>query len=92
MTGRLAVVVAALLGTVTLASQPPVFRAAVAGVEVDVAAMRRNQPVPGLASADFVVTDNGVRQQVTATRLTDLPIHVALVLDVSASVSGSTLR
>jgi Ca-activated chloride channel family protein len=51
---------------------------------------RRGRPVQGLEAKDFAVSEDGVRQEIARfERVTDLPIHAALVLDVSASMEGS---
>lgn len=74
----------------TLALGQPVFRGGVDLVEVDVSVMRGSVPVPNLTADNFIVTDNGVRQEVTSATV-DLPLRVSLVLDVSSSVSGERL-
>ncbi len=52
---------------------------------------RQGRPVSsGLAAGDFAVAEDGVRQQILRfERVTDLPIHAAVALDVSASMEGS---
>ena len=52
---------------------------------------RQGRPVTaGLAAQDFAVSEDGVRQQILRfERVTDLPIHAAVALDVSASMEGS---
>ena len=69
----------------------PRFAATVEAVEVDVAVTRGGKTVAGLTAGNFVVTDNGVVQNVTAALLSAEPLRVTLVLDVSRSVSGSRL-
>jgi VWFA-related protein len=64
----------------------PVFRAAADSVTVDVSVRAGNRPVAGLTATDFVVTDNGVRQQVEILNLEALPIDVTVVLDISGSM------
>jgi Ca-activated chloride channel homolog len=71
--------------------EQPVFRSRVEVVEVDASVMRGSRPVIGLTANDFVVTDNGVRQEVRSATLSDLPLRITLVLDVSGSVSGQRL-
>ncbi|HWM95054.1 MAG TPA: VWA domain-containing protein [Thermoanaerobaculia bacterium] len=54
---------------------------------------RQGRPVEGLAAKDFTVSEDGKRQQIARfERVTDLPIHAAVVLDVSASMEDSLER
>jgi VWFA-related protein len=52
---------------------------------------RQGRPVTsGLAEKDFAVAEDGVGQRILRfERVTDLPIHLAVALDVSASMEGS---
>ena len=70
---------------------PPVFRTGVEVVEIDVSVMRGNQPVHGLTSRDFLLTDNGVAQEVESVTLGTLPLNITLVLDSSLSLVGERL-
>jgi VWFA-related protein len=76
-----------------LAAQAPqdVFRTSVEVVEIDVSVMRGNQPVQGLTSRDFSLTDNGVLQRVESVMVDRLPLDVTLVLDTSRSLYGERL-
>jgi Ca-activated chloride channel homolog len=48
---------------------------------------RGGRPVEGLTEADFTPYEDGVKQQILRfDRVTDLPIHVTVALDVSASM------
>ncbi|HEX4568552.1 MAG TPA: VWA domain-containing protein, partial [Vicinamibacterales bacterium] len=67
------------------------FRSGVDVVRVDVSVMRGRTPVAGLKAENFVLTDNGVPQDVDSATLDNLPISVSLVLDVSGSVAGEEL-
>lgn len=67
------------------------FRSRIEAVEVDVAVTRGGTTVAGLTADNFVVTDNGVVQEVKATLLAAEPLRLSLVLDVSKSVSGTRL-
>lgn len=50
---------------------------------------RAGKPVSGLQQKDFSVSEDGVRQEIVRfERVTDLPVHTAVVLDVSASMEG----
>src|SRR5262245_55106415 len=84
---------AASLLAALLASQPPQspFRSGVELVEIDVSVMRSGQPVAGLTSADFALTDNGVAQQVETVLVDRLPLDVTLALDTSRSLYGERL-
>ena len=51
---------------------------------------RAGRPVEGLEQKDFTVSEDGVKQQIARfDRVTDLPIHAALALDISASMTDS---
>ncbi len=51
---------------------------------------RQNRPIEGLEAKDFAVTEDGVKQEVSRfERVTDLPIHAAVTLDVSGSMEQS---
>jgi hypothetical protein len=69
----------------------PQFRASVDAVRVEALVLDHGRPVAGLTAADFVVTDDGVRQAIAVRPLAREPIDVAIALDVSASVRGSRL-
>jgi len=73
--------------------QRPAFRSATDVVFVDVAVRGElGTLVTGLTPADFVLTDNGVRQKIESVDATDLPIDLTLVADVSDDASGSVGR
>jgi len=74
-----------------LAQAPPVFRADVEAVYVDVYVTRRGAPVTGLSDRDFVVKDDGVRQAVRVVEREEAPVTAVLVLDCSSSVAGRKL-
>jgi VWFA-related protein len=96
---------AVLLGGAALVAEPgrgqssvtppqdpaPVFRASADIVSVEASVRRERRPVMGLTAADFELLDNGVAQQITDISYEKLPIDVTVVLDVSASVTGSVL-
>jgi VWFA-related protein len=71
-----------------LAGQEPprqTFRAGTDVVMVDVSVRDGNRVVTGLTAADFVLTDNGVRQKIENVEATSVPIDVTLVVDVSGN-------
>ena len=51
---------------------------------------RQNRPIEGLEAKDFAVAEDGARQEIARfDRVTDLPIHAAVTLDVSGSMETS---
>lgn len=67
----------------TPSAQQQTFRASADVVIVDVSVRQGGQPVTGLTGADFVVLDNGVRQEVERVDATSVPIDLTVVTDVS---------
>ena len=90
---RAAIVIALTCATQLTASEPqqPVFRAGVDVVRIDVSVMNGVTPVSGLTIGNFVVTDNGVPQQLDSVSLDKVPLGLMLVLDVSGSMAGERL-
>ena len=84
---------AAALAAAALLAQAPqsTFHSEIEVVRLDVSVTRGGAPVPGLAAGDFVLTDNGVPQEIESVTLERLPLSVSLVLDVSESVLGDRL-
>ncbi len=83
----------AATGTVVhLAGQePPVFRANVDLVRVNVLVTERGRPVTGLTAADFQLRDNGVVQDVRL--LTGVEnVSVIVLLDTSGSLRGERIE
>ncbi len=68
------------------------FRSGVDAVAVDVLVTRGRAAVSGLTADDFTVLDNGVRQEVAAILVEEVPVTLLLVLDTSGSVRGTPLR
>jgi VWFA-related protein len=75
-----------------LAQEPPVFRADVEAVYVDVYVTRRGAPVVGLSNRDFELKDNGVAQAARVVEREEAPLTAVLVLDCSQSVAGAKLE
>ncbi|HEY6552673.1 MAG TPA: VWA domain-containing protein [Vicinamibacteria bacterium] len=73
------------------AQAPPVFRAAVEEVYVDVFVTRSGQPVPGLRAANFELRDNRVAQKLELLAAESHPILAILVFDISSSMDGERL-
>jgi VWFA-related protein len=69
----------------------PTFRAGADVVSVEASVRREKRPVTGLKITDFQLLDNGVPQQISDLSYERLPIDVTVLLDVSASVTGSVL-
>lgn len=82
---------AAPAGAQAPAPQAPVFRAGADVVSVEASVRRDRRPVAGLKAEDFELLDNGVPQQIVDVIHERLPIDVTVLLDVSASVTGSAL-
>ena len=80
-----------LLLAAVLAQEPPVFRAEVEAVHVDVYVTKGGVPVAGLSDRDFVVKDNGVAQAARVVAREEAPLTAVLVLDCSTSVAGAKL-
>jgi VWFA-related protein len=68
--------------------QRATFRASTTRVGVDVAVRRGNTPATGLTAADFTLTDNGAKQSVEVVSISEIPLDVSLVVDVSGSTSS----
>jgi VWFA-related protein len=65
------------------------FRTATDVVLVDVSVRDGGKPVTNLRVEDFVLTDNGVRQQIESVEATAVPIDLTLVVDLSGNANGS---
>ena len=68
--------------------QQTVFRSGIDVVAVDVSVQRGRSPVAGLTAQDFQLLDNGVRQEIDAVWIGNVPIDVTLVLDLGGSTSA----
>jgi len=80
-----------LAGSAHDQAQTP-FRSGTSAVVVDVAVRdKTGRPIAGLAAADFILLDNGVRQDVSEVTFGTRPIDITVALDVSASVTGEAL-
>jgi VWFA-related protein len=88
---RPCILFAALLGIQPPPQPQPFFSSSVEVVAIDVSVVRGNQPVQGLTSRDFALTDNGVAQQVESVTIDRLPLNVTLILDSSLSLIGDRL-
>ena len=86
-----AALVVTVLAAVPTLAQTPLFSSRVEGVRLDVLVTQGSVPVAGLRPEDFEVRDNGIVQPIDLVNLGDVPVHVVLTLDTSASVEGSRL-
>lgn len=85
-------------GLVLLAALPspqerdrPVFRISTEAVQVDVFVGEDGRAVAGLRAGDFALYDDGELRAIDSVTVTEVPLNVVLVLDVSESVAGETL-
>jgi VWFA-related protein len=83
-------IVAAALAPAT--AQQPTFSASREAVRVDALVTDRGRPVGGLRVEDFELLDSGVRQNIEFVSVEELPLAVAMALDVSASISPGRLE
>jgi VWFA-related protein len=83
---------ALLLSAPVQAPPPLVFEAKVASVYLDVFVTRAGEPVKGLSSANFEVSDDGAREAAELVSLADIPVDILLVFDVSRSLKGEKLQ
>lgn len=84
------VIVAAALAPAI--AQQPTFSARAEAVRVDALVTNRGRPVGGLRAEDFELFDSGVPQQIAFVSVEELPLAVAMALDVSASISPKDLE
>src|ERR1700684_1700014 len=67
---------------------PPTFKTGVTVVNVPVTVGRLGGLVTDLEKNDFEILDNGKRQEISyLARQADIPLNVALLVDVSGSVN-----
>jgi Ca-activated chloride channel homolog len=89
----LGIAIGIVLATPSLgrAQNPPIFRAQVEEVYVDVFVTRSGQPVPGLQASDFELRDNRVVQKPELLSAESHPVLAVLVFDTSSSMEGGRL-
>jgi Ca-activated chloride channel family protein len=68
------------------------FRTTTDGVRIDVLVTDGRRPIAGLQEKDFILLDQGVRQDIDTIAIEDIPLSMMLALDISASVEGHKLR
>ncbi len=84
--------IVAASGTVGLSQagsggQGVVFRTRIDAVPVEVSVRSGGTPVGGLTARDFVLLDNGVRQQIEVVDPEEVPLDVSLLIDTSGSTA-----
>ena len=94
--GRVLALTVAAIGTWSAGAQKrptpevPAFRADSSLVLVPVTVVdRRGSIVNGLASDAFMLTEDGVRQQIRSFSEEDAPVSMGIVLDLSGSMKGA---
>jgi Ca-activated chloride channel family protein len=85
------VLAACALVSAAALQEPPVFRAEVGVVRVEVLVTRRGVPVHGLSAADFELRDEGRLQELEPVLEEETAVDAVLVLDTSGSVRGPKL-
>ena len=75
-----------------LAAQDPVYRSGVSLVRVDAEVRVNDTVIDGLKPEDFVVTDNGLPQKLTAFAHDDEALDLILLFDISESMAPSIRR
>jgi VWFA-related protein len=89
----LATLIAISLHTLPVSSSPHQrFRSGIELVSVDALVTNGRTPVAGLTADDFDLRDNGVPQAIEQIALEQLPLRVAMSLDISTSVEGERLE
>jgi Ca-activated chloride channel homolog len=68
------------------------FRTTTEGVRIDVLVTDGHRPIAGLERPDFILRDQGVRQNIETIAVEDIPLSMMLALDVSESVEGQKLH
>lgn len=90
---RLLLIAACVGCSIAVPSAQPTFSARIDGVRADVLVVDGSRkPVTGLTPADFEIRDNGVLQKVDVVSFGEIPLSVALAVDLSASVAGARLE
>lgn len=72
---------AVVLALGTLAGQQQTFRSTADAVLVDISVRANGEAVTSLDRADFVLTDNGVTQEIDGVEVSSLPIDLSLLVD-----------
>jgi VWFA-related protein len=89
MVGRISILalVMAVVGLLWAGDGDVVFRSDVSLVRVDAQVLDRdNRAVTGLRAEDFILLDEGRARQIRNFAREDMPVDIALLLDVSASM------
>ena len=88
-TTTLALLLSGAIGVWTIAApaqdRPQTFRSGIDVVFVDASVRDGGRVVTGLGAADFVLTDNGVRQDIESVEASAVPLDVTLAVDLSGN-------
>jgi Ca-activated chloride channel homolog len=89
---RLALIVSLLATAAPAHLAQQRFRTITDGVRIDVLVTDGRRPIAGLQEKDFILLDQGVRQDIDTIAIEDIPLSMMLALDISESVEGQKLR
>ena len=92
MTARTLALIVSLLATAAPHLAQQRFRTTTDGVRIDVLVTDGRRPIAGLQERDFILLDQGVRQDIDTIAIEDIPLSMMLALDISESVQGQKLR
>jgi VWFA-related protein len=87
-----ALVLALSFLAVAMTPAQQVFHSFTDAVRVDVLATDGRQPIDGLTTGDFELTDSGVRQKIDDIQIAEIPFNMMLTLDTSGSMAGPPLK
>lgn len=87
-----AAAVLSALAVASIAAQQPTFSTRRETVRVDALVTDRGRAVRDLRAEDFEILDSGVPQQVEFASFEELPLTIALALDLSTSIDAERLE
>jgi VWFA-related protein len=87
--GLFVIVALTVFGSAATADEDIVFKSDVSLVRVDAQVLdRNNRAITGLHKEDFVLLENGKRQEIRNFESENMPVDVVLLLDVSGSMQS----